>query len=203
MTKQTFFEAGAVVRLYKKSGSGKWTQYKRTISDDTAALLIDGERRGFVASGNDAARGGRLGCYYKILKSFTAADLEKLRQDEQKELKKQLAEVLPSQTLRDFHTVSDKGAFKIDKKLYKNFYGDGLNRVKIKLVNFEAFKRARLVSRRQVFRPGEPFFMRKFRAPRDIKLFNYDCGRVFVHIVSACGFCIWERSLTVFVNQED
>lgn len=204
------FKKGDIIRLFKSSGSGRWTRYSPAIKPDELALLKIAEKKGLAIAGNDAPRGGKLGAHFKILRDFSAAEAAKALAEERAaraaaeaakaaELRAKLALVLKSEPVESFATTSDVGSIKIDGTNYTNFYGDGENRVEVCKCDFEAFKESELVTKRQVYSAHEPLTIVKFDSPKDLAVSLHDCGDCEVKTIrNACGFCVWERKLKIF-----
>lgn len=109
--------------------------------------------------------------------------------------------VLNSRVVDLFETSSDIGSFKIDGQLYSNFYGDGANRAEICACNFADFKKAKLLTRRQVFNRAEPITIVKYESPRRIEVSLDDCDNsAGVKVIdNVCGFVIWACKIKIFV----
>ena len=205
-----FFKKGDIIRLFKSSGSGRWTRYSPAVKPDELALLKIAEIKGLAIAGNDAPRGGKLGEFFKILKDFSAAEAAKALAEERAaraaaeaakaaEIRAKLALVLKSEPVESFATVSDVGSFLLNGEKFSNFYGDGENTVEVCECVFKDFKESELITKRQVFAAHEPLTIVKFDAPKDLAVSLHDCGEGGVKLIkNACGFVIWERKLKVF-----
>ena len=193
------FKKGDIIRLFKASGSGRWTRYSPAIKPDELALLKFAERKGLALSGNDAPRGGKLGEFIEILRDFTICELEAMRSTEVKARNEAVAKVLKSELVDEFFTISDIGSFLINGEKFSNLFGDGENTVEVCKCDFEAFKKSELMTKRQVFAAREPLTVVKFEKPKDLAVSLQDCGEGGVKLIkNACGFVIWERKLKIF-----
>lgn len=194
---------GEKIRLYKLNGGGKWSSYDNAIDGEELNMLEYAVGKGFVVFGNDAPRGGKHGKYVEILRDFTVSELEAIRAAELKARDELFAKVVKAEYLESFTTISDIGSIKIDGANYTNFYGDGDNLVEIYKCDFEAFKSAEILTRRQIFKAKEPITIVKFDAPKKIEvaLSDVDAKLGVRKIENACGFCIWERKARIFVNE--
>lgn len=190
-------------KIYKNklAGSGKYSTYRPAISSSEKTLLDYAVHHSLVISGNDAVRGGKLGDYYLILKDFDGEVIDQKRKEEIKEKVRIDAAILPTVWSGEFQTISDIGCIVIDGVEYSNFYGDGDNNVDIYKCDFEEFKKAELITRRQVYNPNDPITIVKFDAPKTISVKICDANDKFGarEIENACGFVIWERKLKIFV----
>lgn len=197
------YTKGEKIRRYKLNGGGKWSSYDEVVVGEELAMLQYAVSKGFVTFGNDAPRGGKRGEYIEVLRDFTVSELEAIRADEVKALKEVFSKVLKADYLESFTTISDIGSVKIDGVCYSNFYGDGDNSVEVYKCDFEAFKSAEVLTRRQIFKPKEPITIVKFDAPKTIEvaLSDVDAKLGVRKIENACGFCIWERKAKIFVNE--
>ena len=194
---------GEKIRLYKLNVGGKWSSYNNAIDGEELNMLEYAVSKGFVVFGNDAPRGGKHGKFVEILRDFTVAELEAIRAAELKARNELLAKVVKAEYLEAFTTISDIGSIKIDGANYTNFYGDGDNLVEIYKCDFEAFKSAEVLTRRQLFKPKEPITIVKFDAPKaiEIALSDVDEKLGVRKIENACGFVIWSRKAKVFVSK--
>lgn len=192
---------GEKFRRYKLNGGGKWSSYDEALSKEELDVLRYASSKGFTEFGNDAPRGGKRGEYIEILRDFTVSELEAMRAAEVKARDEALAKVLKSELIDEFFTVSDIGSIKIDGANYTNFYGDGENRVEVCSCDFEAFKKAEVLTRRQVFNPKKPITIMKFDTPKTIEVALSDVDATFGvrKIEKVCGFVIWERKAKIFV----
>lgn len=203
MKKDKTLTKGEKIRLYKSAGNGQWTHYRKILTDNEIDLLNFALEKKYVTFNNDAPRGGKLGDYFKILKNFTFEKIDKIRIRDAKKRNKALSRVLKSAVIKTFSTISDVGSIKIDGACYSNFYGDGENTVEVCECNFNEFKTAKILTRRQAFCPKFPITILKFDAPKTIEVSRYDCNDNFgsERIDNACGFVIWERKIKIFVNR--
>ena len=203
-TKKEKYTKGEKLMRYKLCGSGKWSSYKEIVKGEELEMLEYAASKGLVLFGNDAPRGGKLGKFIEILRDFTVSELEAMRSAELKARDEALAKVLKSELVDEFFTASDIGSIKIDGICYSNFYGDGENRVEVCKRNFENFKIAEVLTRRQVFNPKKPITIMKFDAPKaiEIALSDVDEKLGVRKIENACGFVIWERKAKIFVTNE-
>ena len=204
------FKKGDIIRLFKSSGSGRWTRYSAAVKPDILEVLKFAGKKGLALAENDAPRGGKLGAHFKILKDFSAdALVRELAEDraaraaaeeaKAAEIRKALKHVLNSELVESFVTISDVGSFLIAGQKYNNFYGDGENAVEVCKCNFEDFKKSELITKRQVFAAREPLTVVKFEEPKDMTVSLQDCGEGGVKLIkNACGFAIWERKLKIF-----
>ena len=205
------FKKGDIIRIFKSSGSGRWTRHSSAVKPDELELLNFAEKKGLALSGNDAPRGGKLGAHFKILKDFSSGELARALAEERAaraaaeaakaaEIRAKLKLVLKSEPVESFATISDVGSFFIDGQKYDNFYGDGENVVEVCKCCFESFKTAELITKRQVFAASAPLTIVKFERPKDLAVSLSDCGEGGVKTIkNACGFAIWERKLKIFI----
>lgn len=200
------------IRQYERISRGN----KSLLTPEQKKLFKYALRRGYLVEKNDAPRNGKVGLHYEVLRYFdderlaTAmyADLRRAERDarrRQAALKKACAEVLPSDYVDYFETTSDIGSFKIDGNIYSNFYGDTDNSVEVCAVDFDAFKKAEKITRRQVYNAKEPITIVKFDAPKtiNVSLSDVDDSAGAKTIDNVCGFAIWSRKLKIFVAKGD
>lgn len=193
---------GTKIRKYKLVNSGRWTSYQEALDPEELALLNYGCQTGNVGRANDAPRGGKAGEHYLILKYFTTNSLAKKAEAEKKVLKEKLDKVLKSERKEEFFTNSDAGAINIDGISYSNFYGDGRNVIEVCTTNAKDFKKAELLSCRQVYNAGEPITIVKLPKVKTIEIAEDDCepNGAKIKIDNVLGFCIWSRKVKVFVK---
>lgn len=193
-------------KIYKlrATGSGKWVKYVSAIPAAELKLLEFAEFHGFVQSGNDAPRGGKLGDYFEVLKPFDFETLKKAKAEAEAEAQRISDLVLKSEKVCEFVTLSDEGSFKIDGVLYSNFWGDGTNRAEICEADEQEFKEASFLTRRQFYAPNEKITIVKFDAPKSITISFHDCAPSISDrtIERALGFVIWSRKLKIFVAKK-
>ena len=159
----------------------------------------------YVTFGNDSSRGGKLGEYIEVVKDFARAELEEKMSLEIKARDEALSKVLKSTVVKIFTIISNIGSIKIDGVYYSNFDGNGENTVEVCEWDFNEFKTAKILTRRQVFSPKFPITIVKFDAPKAIEVSLCDCDESFgsEHIDNACGFVIWSRKAKVFVIKKN
>lgn len=189
------------IYLYRVEGSGRWTRYKDRLTPEETRLLNNACACRYAKRANSAPRGGKHGEHYEILKSFTADTLRRKAARAAKAFEAKLAQVLPSEKIDCFSTISDRGQIVIDGKDYSNFYGDGENAVEVCAVDADAFRAAEYITRRQVYEPRGRLTVEKFDAPKALTVSETDCGRGGqITIKNAVGFCVWERKAKIFVD---
>lgn len=209
MEKEKFY-TGEKFYTTKKVACGHYRyKYVDALPKYLERILCRASWFGLVKVGNDAKRGGKLGEFYKVEKFFSLKTLERLEKKQATERKKKekmqtqlLKTLYPSDEVARFFTVSDIGGFKINNKIYSNFYGDGENVVQVcKVENFEAFKKADIITKRQIFNPDNKILIEKFDELKTLEIAGSDCSDIFKAktIENACGFAIWERKLKIFV----
>ena len=199
------------IRQYAKNGKRNVS----LLSDAQKTLFLYAAKKGYLAEKNDAPRNGKVGLHYEVLKYFdddrlaTAmyADRRRAERDarrRQEALKKACAEVLPADCIDYFYTTSDIGSIKIDGNIYSNFYGDCDNQVDVCAVDFDAFKKADKITRRQVYNAKEPITIVKFDAPKtiNVSLSDVDNSAGAKTIDNVCGFAIWSRKIKIFVAKD-
>lgn len=199
------YTKGDKIYKFRATGSGKWTKYVSAISAEEMRLLEFAQFYGFAQSGNDAPRGGKLGDFFEIIKSFDFETLKKAKAEAEAEAKRISDLVLNSEKICDFVTLSDEGSFKIDGVLYSNFWGDGVNRAEICETDEQEFKEANFLTRRQFYAPNEKITIVKFDAPKSITVSFHDCTPSSIDdriIERALGFVIWSRKLKIFVAKK-
>ncbi len=190
------------IYLYRADGSGRWTRYKDRLTLEETRLLDYACAVKYAKRANSAPRGGKHGEHYEILKSFTADTLRRKAARAAKAFEAKLAQVLPSEKIDCFSTISDRGQIVIDGKDYSNFYGDGENAVEICAVDADAFRAAEYITRRQVYESRGRLTVEKFDAPKTLTISATDCGRGGQIIIkNAVGFCVWERKAKIFVSR--
>lgn len=190
------------IRIYKTRGKGKWTSYTEALDYHEKKLLIYAVKIGYALYANDAPRQGKHGEHFLITKDTSSEELESKRAEAISEHKRKLEQVLPSQTIEQLCTISDIGSFKINGKLYSNFYGDGMNSVEVCTCKFDEFLSSTYITKRQVYNPKEPITIVKYDKPQTISVSGYDVDTDDYAdnvIENVCGFAIWERKLKVFV----
>ena len=211
--KRQKFEKNEKIRLFKSSGSGRWTRYRPAVKPDELELLKFAEKKGLARFANDAPRGGKLGAFFEILADFSAGEIAAALAEERAaraaaeaakaaEIRETLKRVLKSEVVESFVTTSDIGSFLIDGQKYDNFYGDGENTVEVCECDFDDFQKSKLITKRQVFAPNEPLTIVKFENPKELAVSLHDCDSSKAKIVkNACGFCVWARKLKIFVTK--
>lgn len=197
----TIINAGDDFRRYTASGSGKWTSYRERV---VPQLWADAVKLGWAVARNDAPRGGKLGEHYLAKRRFSALAVKRELNRRARRLARDLAAVCPNTELRREQTVSDIGSFVIDGRAYSNYYGDGLNQVRVCEVDAAQFRTDRFVSRREVYDLSAQFYDVRFDEPRTVRVAKYDCepdgdSYVFDNVV---GFAIWSRVLKIFVAKK-
>lgn len=195
------FYKGAIFRRLKSVGSGRNTSYAPNLPKDVEEALWRAVELGWARHFNDAPRGGALGYGFEILRFCTSNSIKRAIDAKKRALDKKLAQVLPAKKVGDdMRTMSDVGSFKIDGVLHSNFWGDGLNRVQICKVDFDAFKKAEILSRRQVYSPNDKMEIVKFDALKtiNVSLSDVDDSAGVMTIDNVCGFAIWTRKLKIF-----
>ena len=160
------YTKGDKIYKFRATGSGKWTKYVSAIPADEMRLLEFAQFYGFVQSGNDTTRGGKLGDFFEIIKSFDFETLKKAKAEAEAEAQRISDLVLKSEKICDFATLSNDGSFKIDSVLYSNFWGNGVNRAEICEADEQAFKEASFLTKRQFYAPNEKITIVKFDAPK-------------------------------------
>lgn len=194
---------GEKIRRYKLNGGGKWSSYDDAITGEELDMFKYACAKRLVTFGNDAPRGGKRGEYIEVLRDFTVSELEATRAAEVKARDEAFAKMLKSELVETFTAISDVGSIKIDGVCYSNFYGDGDNFIEVFKCDFDDFKNAKYLSKREIFNPKEPITIVKFDAPKTIEVALSDVNGDFGvrKIENACGFCIWERKARIFVNE--
>jgi len=201
------FCKGERINMYSVRGTGKRTCYVNLLSADDIGILYYACFLKLAKKSNDAPRGGKLGEHFEILRKFNVEKLltKKIRAEKKakKELEKKLAKVCPSEKIRNFWTESDIGCFIIDGEKFSNHEGDGLNIVEICEVDFDEFKSAEYITRRQIYNPNSPITIVKYDSPRAITIAEYDCkpNDNLRKIDNVCGFAIWSAKLKVFISK--
>ena len=195
------YKINDIIRLYKLNGRGKWTTYKSALSEDELNLLKYAASKRYAEFGNDAPRGGKMGAFIKILRTFTSAELAQMRAEEVRARDEALSKVLKSEQIDTFTTISDVGSIKIDGVSYSNFYGDGENTVDICKCDLSEFRNADMLTRRQYYNPNEPITIVKYTNPKsiEISISDVDASYGARKIDNVCGFAIWARKMKVFV----
>lgn len=201
---KTSYQKGEILRLFKLTGSGSRSRYKEMLTSDEIEFLKYAARLGFAEFGNDAPRGGKLGDFVKILKTFTKVEIEEMQATETKARESALAKVLKSEKIDTFFTFSDKGNINIDGVAYSNFYGDGQNSIEICKCKKAEFDSAKFLTRRQVYNSTAPITIIKFPFPKEIKIALYDCDENHGErtIKNVCGFAIWQKKAKIFVQEK-
>ena len=184
---------------------GSWSCYKDALSLKDMDFFRYAATKRYVTFGNDSSRGGKLGEYIEVVKDFARAELEEKMSLEIKARDEALSKVLKSTVVKIFTTISNIGSIKIDGVYYSNFDGNGENTVEVCECDFNEFKTAKILTRRQVFSPKFPITIVKFDAPKAIEVSLCDCDESFgsEHIDNACGFVIWSRKAKVFVIKKN
>lgn len=199
------YKVGTKIREYARVQMGRWTTYQKALAPEEQRLLFYAVANKYAVYCNDAPRGGKWGWHYEIKKFFTTNSLTKKIVAEQKALDAALSTVLPSENLEYFETDSDIGSIKIDGVCYSNFYGDTTNRVNVCAVDFDAFKKATVLTKRQIFEPNAHLTIVKFDAPKtiNVSLSDVDDSAGAKVIDNVCGFAIWSRKLKIFTVKGD
>lgn len=199
------YTKGTKVRRYNQVSSGRWTNYQDALTAAEERLMWYAVAHKYAVSRNDAPRGGKWGEHFEILKYFTTNSLTKKMNAERVSLEKALSDIPRAELLDSFETVSDIGSIKICGACYTNFYGDGDNRAEVCAVDFDAFKKAKKITRRQVYNAKEPITIVKFDAPKtiNVSLSDVDDSAGTKTIDNVCGFAIWSRKLKIFVAKGD
>lgn len=199
------YTKGTQVRRYKQVSRGCWTNYQKALMPDEERLMWYAVAHKYAVSRNDAPRGGKWGEHFEILKYFTTNSLTKKMDADRAALEKILAVIPRAEMVDCFDTSSDVGAIKINGAYYTNFYGNGDNRVEVCSVDFDAFKKADKITRRQVYNVKEPISVVKFDAPKtiNVSLSDVDDSADVKTIGNVCGFAIWSRKLKIFVAKND
>ncbi len=200
------------IRQYERISRGN----KSLLTDEQKKLFKYALRKGYLVEKNDAVRNGKAGLHYEVLHFFDEEHLRVKMYAEQRRaqrdakrraeaLKKACSEILPADYVDYFETISDIGSIKIDGNIYSNFYGDTDNRVEVCVVDFTAFKTAKIITRRQIYNATAPITIVKFDAPKTISvsLSDVDDSAGVKTIDNACGFAIWSRKLKIFTVKGD
>lgn len=189
------------IRLFEMGNK----KYNKLVSDANLEVLQFAQSRGYVQRLNDAKRGGKLGEYFLVKRYFDFERMKKSmfadRDRRERALKRALKSVLPADKIDSFGIISDIGSIVVDGVKYSNFYGDGFNTVEVCECDFDAFKKAEIITRRQIYNKVEPITIVKFDALQSIKVQLVDCDETegFKVVDNVCGFAIWERKMKVFV----
>ncbi len=201
---KTEYAKGEKIRKYKASELGKWTSYSSAIDGDLLDVLKYAEYKSFIRSGNDAPRRGRMGDFFEILKPFSLDEMRAMRDAEVAEKENILSKLLPAETVSNFETVSDVGSFRIGGELVPNFSVNGSNRVEVCKCDSEAFAKADIITRRQIYNTNSPLRIVKFGAPVSLVVHYSDADDSLgsITIDSALGYAVWSRHLKVFVKKE-
>lgn len=195
------YTKGQKIYKFKLAGSGQYSSYKVAIKEPLYTTLKYALHIGLLKPENDASRGVKLGDYFHVVKDFNTEFVE-LKRKEAKAAKDEIeSAVLPNSISDIFTTMSDNGFFVIDGVKYSNFYGNGENRVEVCKCDFEEFKKAEFITRRQVYNSNEPITIIKFDAPKTISVKICDVDDEFgsEEVENACGFAIWSQKLKIFV----
>ena len=201
-TENKKYKTNDKIYIYKIGGSGRWTNYQQALSDDEQDLLTFAQSQKYVVRANDAPRGGKHGEHFLVKKYFTTNSMAKKRTHQINARNKELAEVLPSEKVKSFETISDIGSIKIDGVCYSNFDGDGWNRIEVCKCDENAFKTSKYLTRREIYNAKQPITIVKFDYPKLINISKCDCDDSMgvVSIDNALGFVIWERKAKIFVK---
>ena len=209
MEKEKFYTGEKFYTTKKVAGGRCRYKYTDALPKYLQRILTQALWHNLVEIENDSPRGGRLGEFYKVKKFFSVKTLERLEKKANIELKKKekrqkelLNRLCPSVEVARFFTVSDIGSFKINNEIYSNFWGDGENTVQVcKVENFDDFKKAEIITKRQVFNPNDKIFIKKFDELQVLSVAGSDCSDRFEAktVENVCGFAIWERKLKIFV----
>lgn len=200
------------IRRFERAGRG----HKPLLDSEQEKLFKYAVGKGYLVEKNDAIRNRKEGLYYEVLRYFDEERLRtKMYAEERRTmreakrrvdaLKKACAEVLPADYVDYFETISDVGSIKIDGNIYSNFYGKTDNCAEVCVVDFDAFKKAKILTKRQIFEPSAPLSIVKFDAPKtiNVSLSDVDESAGVKTIDNACGFAIWTRKLKIFTVKED
>lgn len=193
------------INMYSLTGSGKHTRYVSELTVDDTNLLYYACSLKLAKHGNDAPRGGKLGEHFAILRKFNVEKLwaKKIRAEKKakKEREEKLAKLCKSEKVCSFWTESDIGCFIINGEKFSNHDGDGLNTVEVCEVDFDEFKSAEYITRRQIYNSNSPITIVKYDAPRTITVADYDCrpNENLRKIDNVCGFAIWAAKLKIFI----
>lgn len=192
---------GQKIHKYKRSGSGKWTNYTSAINSEELEILKYAESKGFIKSANEAPRGGKWGEHFEVLKPFSDVEILSRIADERAKFDALNAKVLKSTKVDEFATISDIGSFVINGAAYSNFWGDGKNSVEICECDIDDFAKSEFLTRRQIYNTRAPISIVKFDAPTTLEVSHSDVHPRFGKTVinNAIGFVIWERKLKIFV----
>lgn len=195
------YKKGDDIRLYKKASAGRWTTYTDALDKEERSLLAAAAAKGLVLRCNDSPRGGKWGEHYKVLKYFTANSLGKKLAAEKKAIDKEIAKIPRTECVRSFTATSKMGSIKIDGVYYAIFRFDCEAAVEVCKIDTDAFRDAKLITRRQVFNKRAPLTIVKFDTPKPIEIALCDCDDSFgsEKIANAIGFCIWAHKAKIFV----
>ena len=197
------YTKGQKIYKFKLAGSGQYSSYKVAIKKPLYTTLKYALHIGLLKPENDVSRGVKLGDCFRVVKDFDTEFVE-LKRKEAKAARDEIeASVLPNRISDMFTTMSDNGFFVIDGVEYSNFYGNGENRVEVCKCDFEAFKDAKMLTRRQAYSPNDPITIIKFDAPKAISVKISDIDDEFGtrEIENTCGFVIWAKKLKIFVAE--
>lgn len=196
------------IRVYERRG-----RYNvPLLSESQKALFSFAKKKGYLVERNDAPRNAKVGLYYEVLKYFDEDRLEASMNAERrrhvremnalnKARKNASEEVLKSNIVELFSTISDVGKIIVNDTEYSNFYGKGTNTVEICTVDGGEFKQAKYLTRRQIFNPEESITIEKFASPRtlEVKLSDVDVRYGSKEVKSALGFVIWSRKMKIYI----
>lgn len=197
------YYANTRIHTTKRIHTGKWTNYTDALPLEERVVLNAACRYKLAKRGNDAPRGGKQGNFIEILKFFTTNSILKRMEIEKEEEMKKISKVIVAEKIDSFEIISDFGSIIIDGVAYSNFLGKGATCADVFKCNFEEFKNAELITRRQVYNPNDPITIIKFDAPKAISVKISDIDDEFGtrEIENACGFVIWAKKLKIFVAE--
>ncbi len=197
------YTKGQKIYKFKLAGSGKYSTCRPAISSSEKTLLDYAVHYSLAKKEKDMVRGEKLGDCYLILNDFDGDVVYKKYKGEIQEKAKIDTALLSTFWIDAFSTISENGNIVIDGVKYSNLYGKGKNCVDVLKCNFEEFKNAELLTRRQVYNPNDPITIIKFDAPKAISVKISDIDDEFGtrEIENACGFVIWAKKLKIFVAE--
>ena len=198
------YTKGTKIREYKRVSSGHWSNYTEALTDTEKRLMWYAVGNKYAVYRNDAPRGGKWGNHFEILKYFTTNSLTKKMVAERVALDKTLSTIPRAELIESFEIISGIGSIKIDGIYYTNFYGNGTNCAEVCAVDFDAFKVADKITRRQVYNVKEPLTIVKFEEPKtiNVSLSDVDASAGVKTIDNVCGFAIWARKIKIFTPKQ-
>ena len=190
------------IRLNAQSENG----LVRLINDADLKVLKYAQKCGFTQLLNDSPNRDDLGYFFlvkrffefKRMKSSMYADISR----KSRHLKK-IKSLLKREKLYEFFTSSHIGYFVVNNKQYSNFHGVGDNSILVFKCDFNEFKNTQIITPRQIYNTNKPITILKFDELKTIQIAlsdEADCTD-FKIIKNVCGFCIWKRSMLVFVTE--